>query len=256
MAEAIPQGPSATKSVRTEAPWSVRLFPNHEWVLLLVLLLEGIVFSLSGKNFLSSANAFEVARLSVEIGLLALALTPVIVTGGIDLSVGSLLGLSAVLLGKMWRDGLSVTLFGHGLIATGPVPVWTAALCVLVLATLGGGLNALLITRLRIPALIVTLGSFSLFRGLAEGLTGGVQNFTGFPEQFLFLGQGHIFGTVPAQLPIFVAAAARFWLLLHRSAVGRARSAIGFSPDGARHAGIRVERWVALTYLLSGLSAG
>src|SRR3984893_14481405 len=165
MAEAIPQGPSATKSVRTEAPWSVRLFPNHEWVLLLVLLLEGIVFSLSGKNFLSSANAFEVTRLSVELGLLALALTPVIITGGIDLSVGSMMGLSAVVLGSLWRD------------AHLPMPVGRAA--TLIIGALGGGLNALMIARLNFPPLIVTLGTFSLFRGIGEGLTRGIDNYSG-----------------------------------------------------------------------------
>ena len=69
-----------------------------------MLALEVVVFAAIGTNFLSLANAFEVVRLSVEIGLLAVALTPVIVSGGIDLSVGSLMGLSAVLFGKLWRD--------------------------------------------------------------------------------------------------------------------------------------------------------
>src|SRR5436190_1904107 len=99
--------------------------------LLLLLAGEVVVFSLIGTNFLSAANAFEVARLSVEIGLLALALTPVIVTGGIDLSVGSLMGLSAVLLGKMWRDG--------------GLPIEAAALATLGVGAAGGALNALLI---------------------------------------------------------------------------------------------------------------
>jgi rhamnose transport system permease protein len=108
---------------------------------------------------------------------------------------------------------------------------------------------------LRIPALIVTLGSFSLFRGLAEGLTGGVDNFTHFPAAFLFLGQGYLPGEVPAQLPIFLAVAASFWILLHRSTIGRSLFAIGYSPEGARHAGLPVGRWVALTYVLSGCVA-
>ena len=111
----------------------------------------------------------------------------------------------------------------------------------------------MLITRLRIPPLIVTLGSFSLFRGLAEGLTGGVDNFTNFPRPFLFLGQGYLFGEVPAQLPIFAVVAAAYWLLLHRTTLGRAWVAVGFSPEGARYAGLPVERRIALVYLLSGL---
>jgi rhamnose transport system permease protein len=219
--------------------WSL---PAGQVILLLLLAIEVAVFSVLGSNFLTAINALEVTRLSVEIGLLALALTPVIVSGGIDLSVGSLLGLSAVLLGKMWRDA--------------GLPIWVAAACTLLIGVLGGWLNGVLITRLRIPALIVTLGSMSLYRGLAEGLTGGVENFTGFPGSFLFLGQGYLFGRIPTQVPLFVVAALGFWLLLHRSTVGRALSAIGFAPEGARHAGIPVEQRVTLVYVLSGLSAG
>src|SRR5262249_41945120 len=118
-----------------------------------------------------------------------------------------------------------------------------------------GSLNALLITRLRLPPLIVTLGSFSLFRGLAEGITRGVDNFTDFPADFLFLGQGYLPGGVPAQLPVLVVAAVGFWLLLHRSAMGGHRAASGFSPEAARHAAIPVGRRLTLVYVLSGLSA-
>jgi rhamnose transport system permease protein len=216
-------------------PW---LRATHEGMLAVFLALEIIVFSVLGTNFLSTGNAFQIVRLSVEIGLLSLAMTPVIVTGGIDLSVGSLLGLSAVLFGKMWRDG--------------GLPIPAAALGTLGVGAAGGGLNALLITRLRMPPLIVTLGSYSLFRGLAEGLTGGVDNFTGFPENFLFLGQGYFFGRIPAQAPLFAAAAAGIWLLLQRTTIGRGLYAIGLSPEGARYAGIPVEQRLSLVYVLSG----
>jgi rhamnose transport system permease protein len=211
-------------------------------MLAVLLIVEIVVFSLIGTNFLTERNFFQIPRISVELGLLALAMTPVIVTGGIDLSVGSLLGLCAVVFGKLWRDA-------H-------FDPWMAAGGAVALGAVAGGLNAILITRLRIPALIVTLGSYSLFRGLAEGITKGVDNFTNFPSKFVFLGQGYFGNWMPAQLPILIIAAIGFWVLLHRSAIGRMLSAIGFSPEGARHAGIRVERTVALTYILSGLAAG
>ena len=83
-----------------------RLFPNNEWVLLVVILVECLVFGMAGHNFATAGNAFEITRLAVEIGLLALALTPIIVTGGIDLSVGSMMGLAAVVLGALWHRGL------------------------------------------------------------------------------------------------------------------------------------------------------
>jgi len=80
------------------------VFPNGEWVLLLALLAEVAVFSGIAQNFLTWENLIEITRFSVELGLLALALTPVIVTGGIDLSVGSMMGLAAVAFGALWRD--------------------------------------------------------------------------------------------------------------------------------------------------------
>ena len=97
--------PSAPAPLETEPPWRRRWFPNNELALLGVLLFECGVFSLTGSHFLSRANGFEVTRLGVEVGLLALALTAIIITGGIDLSVGSMMGLAAVVLGGLWRDG-------------------------------------------------------------------------------------------------------------------------------------------------------
>src|SRR5438874_637440 len=135
---------------------------TQQTVLAGLLAVEVAAFAVVGTNFFTAENAFEVVRLVVEIGLLALALTPVIVTGGIDLSVGSLMGLSAVLLGMLWRD------LGW--------PVGLAAVAAVGVGAIAGTVNAVVITRLRIPPLIVTLGSLSLFRGLAEGLTGGVEN--------------------------------------------------------------------------------
>ena len=210
-------------------------------MLLVVIAVECLVFGMAGHNFATAGNAFEVTRLGVEIGLLALALTPIIVTGGIDLSVGSMMGLAAIVLGWLWHDvGL-------------PMPV--AVALTLVLGVAGGALNAALITRLKFPPLIVTLGTLSLFRGIAEGVTGGIQHYSGFPESFLHLGQGYVGGVVPTQLFIFVAAAiaAAWWL--HRTSFGRALYAIGHSAEGARYAGIPVSRRLGAVYVLSGLAA-
>jgi rhamnose transport system permease protein len=222
--------------------WTI---PAQQKILIVLLALEIAVFSAIGiatqNHFVSTGNFFEVLRLSVELGLLALAMTPVIVTGGIDLSVGSLLGLCAIVMGMLWRDaGLPLPLAVGIAIAAGMV---------------GGAINALLITRLRIPALIVTLGTYSLYRGIAEGITGGAKNYTHFPAWFISLGQGSI-GPVPTQVPILIVAAIGFWVLLHRSTVGRALSAIGYAPEGARYAGIPVNRRIGLAYVLSGLAAG
>jgi ribose/xylose/arabinose/galactoside ABC-type transport system permease subunit len=214
---------------------------SFETLLAFVLVIEILIFSKTGANFATRGNMFEVLRLSTEIGLLALVMTPIILTGGIDLSVGSLLGLCAILFGKFWRDA--------GL----PLPL--AAACAVAIGLAGGGLNAWFITRLKLPPLIVTLGSFSLFRGLAEAITRGVDNFTNFPPPFLYLGQGYLFGIVPAQLPIFALVSIAIWLLVHRSTFGRSFRAIGFAPEGARYAGIPVERRLTLAYVLAGGTA-
>jgi rhamnose transport system permease protein len=224
-----------------DRPLSRRLFPNREWIQLLVVAIEIAVFSLAATNFFTRANAAELVRLSVEIGLLALALTPVIITGGIDLSVGSMMGLSAVVFGILSRDA-------------GASP-WVAASVVLIVGAIGGALNATMVARFGLPPLIVTLGSYSLFRGLAEGLTRGIDNYTGFPARFLYLGQGFLGHLVPVQSIVLLLALLGYWVLVHRTVYGRGFYAIGSSAEGARYAGLPVGKRLALVYLLSGLTA-
>jgi rhamnose transport system permease protein len=207
----------------------------------MVVLFEIAIFSAIGENFFTIENFFEVIRLSVELGLLSLAMTPIVITGGIDLSVGSMMALAAVIFGAAWHDA--------------GLPIPAAAALALLTGSLGGALNAGLITRLNIPPLIVTLGSFSLFRGIAEGITHASVNYSGFPASFLWLGQGYLGGIVPVQFPIFLIALAAYAILLHRSAIGRTLYVIGFSPSGARYAGVPVPRRLALLYFLSGLVA-
>ena len=229
-------------SLKSEPGWRERFFPNNEWVLLIVLVGECLIFSITGSNFLTAGNLFEITRLSVEVGLLALVMTPIIITGGIDLSVGSMMGLAAVVMGALWRDvGLSM-----------PVAIVFA----LLVGLLGGALNAAAITKLNAPPLIVTLGTFSLFRGIAEGLTRGIENYSGFPPVFLFLGQGYIGGVIPTQLFILLPSMVVVWWWLHRTAFGRSYYAIGFSQEGARYAGIKVRRRLNFAYCVSGLAAG
>lgn len=209
-------------------------------MVLAALVAEIAIFAVVAPNFFTTANFMEVLRLSVELGLLALALTPVIVTGGIDLSVGSMMGLCAVVFGALVMDA-------HW-------PVTAAVAAALAIGCAGGALNGLLIAEYKVPPLIVTLGSFSAFRGIAEGITRGAVNYSGFPKPFLFLGQGYLLG-VPAQAPLFLLALAGYAILLHRSVIGRALYAIGFAGEGARYAGINVARRIGLVYFLSGLAA-
>ncbi len=215
---------------------------KQELVLGSFILLEIVLFGATATNFLTLGNLFECIRLSTELGLLVLALTPVIVSGGIDLSVGSLMGLCAVVLGTMWHEG--------------QLPLAAAIIVTLLVSAIGGALNATFVARFNISPLIVTLGTYSLFRGLAEGMTAGAKSYSGFPSGFLYLGQGYLGGVIPVQTIILAIAAVGFYVLLHRSTTGRALYAIGHSPDGARYAAIPVRKRLALVYILSGLCAG
>ena len=239
---------SVSPGTKNPLDWKA-LLTRHEMLLLYVLIAEWLFFYFAGTTtnrrgvvvgFGTLDRQFDILRHSCEIGLLALALTPVIITAGIDLSIGSLLGLCAILFGKLWHDG--------GL----TIPV--AAGLTLALGALAGGLNATLITALRLPPLIVTLGTYSLFRGLAEAITHGAITYTDFPASFLFVGQERWLG-LPTQAWIFLGVALGVGLLVHRTTFGRAFRTIGFSPEGARYAGLPVARRLALVYVLAGLIA-
>jgi rhamnose transport system permease protein len=224
---------------QNSAVWKSTLL-RHETILFFVLAAEWLYFNSVGPRFGSMDNMFNILRQSFEIGLLALVMTPIILTGGIDLSVGSLLGLCAILFGKLWHDA--------------GLPLWMAGICTLGIGGVAGGLNAALITQLRLPPLIVTLGTYSLFRGLAEAITHGVVTYTDFPASFLFLGQERWLG-VPAQTPIFIVVTVGMWLFVHRMMYGRTFRAIGFAPEAARFSGIPVERRVGFLYVLAGIVA-
>jgi rhamnose transport system permease protein len=222
----------------TDAP-DLHVAPQQV-ILALVLLFEVAVFGLVGENFLSAENLLTVLRQNAELGLLALALTPVILTGGIDLSVGSLMGLSAVVFGMLCRDAnLSPA---------------SAAGVTLLVATLCGGLNAAARHPRPDPAADRHARHVLALSGVAEGITGG-QGATSTSRPASFgSATGSLLGLRPALGAS--AAAAAFYLLVHRSTVGRALSAIGFAPDGARYAAIRVERLTGLAYVSAGFCAG
>lgn len=212
-----------------------------QWALVAALLLEVILFSIESPAFLTWVNLMEILRFSVELGLLAVALTPILITGGIDLSVGSTVGLVAVTFGMAWQH-LHLPLLG-------------ALALALLVGCLCGAVNALLIAYLDLPALIITLGTYSLYRGIAEGITRASVSVTGYPSGFLLLGQGY-FWSIPIQVFVFLFLLVFYAVLLHRSKIGRALYAIGFNAEGARYAGLPVRRYLALIYLLSGAVSG
>ena len=210
----------------------------NQYFLACALALEVTLFAFLSPTFFTTANLLELLRFSVELGLLAVALTPIFVIGGIDLSVGSTVGLVSVLFGlAATSDHLSIS---------------SSIFLALFIGIICGALNAILIAYLRLPALIVTLATYSLYRGLAEGATHGFKSFTGYPPSFLLMGQGYLH-SIPIQLLIFLPVILLYDFLLRRSVIGRGLYAIGFNTPGARYAGIPVRRYQALLYVLCGL---
>jgi len=213
---------------------------RHETMLFLILVASLAVLSAQSDRFLTTDNVLNQGRLMAEVALVALPMTFVIITGGIDLSVGSVLGLSAIVQGVAWKKlGLPLEL------AT-VVAILTGSAC--------GFFNGWFITRVKVPPLIMTLATLALFRGLAEGIS-QARSVRGYPEWFFTLGQGEVLG-VPTQLWILAVAIIGSWLVLARTTFGRSLYAIGHNETAARFSGIPVARYKLAIYTYSGTMAG
>jgi rhamnose transport system permease protein len=212
---------------------------RHETILAVLTVLALAVLAFQSDKFFTADNLLNQGRLMAEVGLVALAMTFVIVTGGIDLSVGSTLGLTAILLGVFWKNvGL-------------PLPL--AMVLAVVCGTAAGLANGLIITRFKVPPLIATLATLALYRGLAEGIS-EARSVRGYPERFFFLGQGEILG-VPVQLWILVIAAIVAAVILAKTPFGRATYAIGANETAAFFSGIRVNATKLWIYAAAGFLA-
>lgn len=198
---------------------------RHETILAVLTAIALVVLASMSDKFFTAENLLNQGRLMAEVGLVALAMTFVIVTGGIDLSVGSILGLTAILLGVFWKNlGL-------------PLPA--AILLAMACGTFAGFVNGIIITRFGVPPLIATLATLALYRGLAEGIS-EARSVRGYPEWFFFFGQGEVLG-VPFQLWVLGIATLIAAVILGLTPFGRATYAIGANEVAARFSGIRVD---------------
>ena len=176
----------------------------------------------------------------MEIGLMMLPMVFIIITGNIDLSVASNMGMSASFMGFLHNMGVNI---------------WVAALAGLLLGTLGGMLNGFLIARVKLPALVVTLGTYAFYRGIAYGFLGD-QAARGYPKAFTYFGQGKVFGSlVPFSVALFIALAVLFGLVLHRTTFGRYLYSIGNNENAATIPGVPVAKIKFIIYTLSGFMA-
>ncbi|NTW97853.1 MAG: ABC transporter permease [Oscillochloris sp.] len=215
-------------------------FLRWEWLLVALIVAMGALNTRLSPFFLEPTNLLRASSDFMEIGIMVLPMVFIIITGNIDLSVASILGLSASLLGYLHNAGWNI---------------WLAAALALLAGALCGMLNGALIARFGLPSLVVTLGTFSFYRGLAYALLGD-QAARGYPEAFTFIGQGRLPGTrVPVALLLFIVLALIFALVLHRTRFGRYLFAIGNNEAASRYSGVPVRRIKLVIYTLSGLMA-
>jgi ribose transport system permease protein len=221
-------------------------FPWANWAIgvqgpLVGLVLLCVIFSLTTNVFLSVRNALNILDQVTVLGILAIGMTAVIVTGGIDLSVGSVLALTMMIMGWL-RETWDV-----------PLP---AAIVIALLAGSACGLaNGLLVTKAKLPAFIATLTMMSVGRGLANIVTDGRQ-VVGFPDWFTALAAVRNFGFLSVTVGLFIALVVVSWIFLNYHAVGRSLYAIGGGAEVARLAGIQVQKLTIWVYTLAGLLSG
>ncbi|WP_109467078.1 ABC transporter permease [Albibacillus kandeliae] len=237
----------ATSHQRRGQLWS-RLVARKELGVFLALVVMCVFLSLATSNFLSSLNLLNVGRQVSLLGIMAVGMTFVLISGEIDLSVGSTYALSGL------SSGMLIVM-GWGLL-----PAVAAGL---VIGVCIGLVNGVLSTYGRLPSLIATLGMMSIVRGVALLMTGGqpvtVNTRNGaIPEvldRFEFMGQGYLFGIVPMQLVFFIVIAVIGWLLLSGTAFGFRVFAVGGSAKAARVSGINAERVKLWSFVIMGVLA-
>lgn len=213
---------------------------SWESLLLIVLAAVFTVNSFASPYFLDPWNLSDATFNFTEKGLIALAMALLIISGEIDLSVASIVAFSSTMMGLAASFGAGT----GGMAATGLV---SGLAC--------GALNGTLVTRFNLPSIVVTIGTMSLFRGIAFIILGdGV--FKGYPPSFSWFGQGYIWWVFSFELVFFLLAAIVFGVLLHMTSFGRTVYAIGNNPTAALFSGVRVARVKFILFLLTGLMSG
>jgi rhamnose transport system permease protein len=210
-----------------------------EGMLLVLFVLTLLANSFLAPEFLTLQNQINLFQLSIEKIIVALVMTLIIINAEIDLSVASVMGLSACAFGYMVTNG---------------VPALAAIPICLAIGLLAGLINALLIARFGIPSLVVTLAMLIGFRGFARVLVKD-QSLGNFPQWFTDLGQKAFLGPLPLSLILFVVLAIAIGVLLHRTVFGRQVLVIGSNAEVARFSGLNVARVKMTLFLMSGLIA-
>ena len=254
LSKKIVASPAEANKRRASLPGLIGRFSAPIFLLVLI-----IVFTVLRPGFLDPLNVWNIVRQSSITGLIAIGMTFVILTGGIDLSVGSILALAGLTAAYAYKGG---TLLGAGATATSGIGVGSAILIACGVGLLCGLIQGLAITRLGVPPFIVTLGGLSAFRGLAL-IVGGGGPISAFDPSFNFLGQGKLFTEsdslwikVPAPVLIFLGVALIAYIVLRYTQYGRYIYAVGGNAEAARLSGLNTKQLILSVYCIVGFLAG
>ena len=224
---------------RLQTPFR-RLMGSWEVLLFAVAILIFAANSLASPYFLNAWNLSDATFNFTEKALIAFAMALLIIAGEIDLSVAAIIALASTAMGYAAQFGIGAP----GLVVIG---IATGLAC--------GAFNGLLVAGLKLPSIVVTIGTMSLFRGISY-LVLGDQAFGKYPAEFAFFGQGYVFWVISFEFVLFLIVACLFAILLHRTNFGRHVYVIGMNPLAARFSGIPVERVKFILFLLTGLMSG
>ncbi|MEH7060188.1 autoinducer 2 import system permease LsrD [Bacillus wiedmannii] len=216
-----------------------------EGVLIVLLLIEFILFSFISSDFLNISNLLFSTNDSLFIAIAAIPMTFVIVTGGIDVSVGSIMGLTSIIIGVLWMNG---------------IPILLAVILALIISCLAGALNGIIIKMTDVEPLVVTLGTMFLYGGIALVISGGAgasgyEGISGLPDAFVQLANGSFIG-IPNLLWILIVLTVLCTILFHRTIYGRHVKLTGSNENTAKYTGIKTKKVVIIAYILSGLGGG
>jgi rhamnose transport system permease protein len=248
MAEMARQ-PSQQPAARQERNPILNFVTRQEFILAVITFISVLFLATQNERFLTERNLKREIVLIFEVAIMALPMTFIIITGGIDLSVGSIFGLSAIVLGFLWQDA--------------GLPLELAIVLALVTGAIAGFVNGIFIVRLNVPPLIMTLATLALYRGMALGIS-EARSARGFPEWFTNFGRGSLQAEffnggfvidLPWQLVILAIGVVFSGVLLAYTRFGRSLYAIGNNELAARFAGIPVDRIKLMIYVYSGFMA-
>lgn len=219
---------------------AARVLRSWEALLLVVAIAIFVANSFAPPYFLNVWNLSDATFNFTEKAMIAFAMAMLIIAGEIDLSVASIIALASTAM------GLAVQ-YGAGTPELVVIGLTVGLLC--------GAFNAVFVTVLGLPSIVVTIGTMSLFRGISYVILGDGA-FRGYPESFAWFGQGYVYWVFTVEMLFFVIIAVFYGILLHKTNFGRAVYAIGNNPTGALFSGIRVQRVKFMLFLLTGLMSG